>query len=137
MIHLQHNPICVADVEQHVISEECGATLVFVGRTRNSFNGKSVIKLFYEAYEQMALKEMTKIKYDIEKKWPKTRIAMVHRLGEVGLGEASIVIAISTPHRDNCYKASRYAIDTLKKNVPIWKKEIYEEGSQWKANQLK
>ena len=137
MILIQNTPISIPFVEQQVSSDECGATLVFVGRTRNSFKGKRVVKLFYEAYEPMALKEMTKIKTEIQHLWPETKVAMVHRLGEVGIGQASVVIAVSTPHRDNCYKASRYAIDTLKKNVPIWKKEIYEDGSQWKANQLK
>ena len=68
-------------------------------------------------------------------RWTQAKVAMVHRLGEVGIGEASVVIAVATPHRDACYQASRYAIDNLKQRVPIWKKELYEDGAQWKANQ--
>ena len=135
MIQLQQEKIDVTLVEQQVQSPECGAVLVFVGRTREHFAGKKVLELHYEAYAPMAIKEMQRIKDQIQERWPQTNVAMVHRLGTVNITEASVVIAVSTPHRSDCYEASRYAIDTLKETVPIWKKEIYEDGSKWKENQ--
>jgi len=135
MIQLQEEPIDIAKVEQSVQAPHCGAVLVFVGRTRDHFEGKKVIELRYEAYAPMAIKELEKIQRYIQEEWSQAKVAMVHRLGVVGINEASVVIAVSTPHRDACYEASRYAIEQLKKTVPIWKQEIYEDGSQWKANQ--
>ena len=135
MISIQWDPIDIASVEACVHSSDCGAVLVFVGRTRDNFLNKKVLRLEYEAYEGMAIKEMKKIQSEIMERWAQAKVAMVHRLGEVGIGEASVVIAVATPHRDACYQASRYAIDNLKQRVPIWKKELYEDGAQWKANQ--
>jgi len=135
MIKLQSESIDIASVENSVYSQQCGAVIVFVGRTRDYFEEKRVISLEYEAYEAMALKEMGKIIDFLKQQYPKLNGAIVHRMGRVPVGEASVVIAISTPHRRECYEASRYAIDSLKTNVPIWKKEIYEKGEEWKANQ--
>ena len=109
--------------------------LSFVGITRDHFEGKKVIRLEYEAYEAMALAQMRKIADIIQVRWPTARVAMIHRLGIVPVGEASVVISVSAPHRDEAYAASRFAIDSLKSEVPIWKKEIYEDGSEWKANE--
>lgn len=137
MITLQKGTLNVGEIEAAVQSEKCGAVLVFVGRTRDNFEGKTVLQLEYEAYEKMALKEMHRIAKTITERWSNSLVAIVHRLGVVPIGEASVVIAVSTPHRDAAYQASRFAIEELKKNVPIWKKEIYEESAQWKANQFK
>ena len=134
MIQLQYNPLDVELIESTVMSDKCGAILIFVGRTRDNFEGKKVLRLEYEAYEKMALKEMRKIAEKIRERSPRALVSIVHRLGLVPIGEASVVIAISTPHRDAAYQESRFAIEELKKNVPIWKKEIYEESAQWKAN---
>ena len=135
MIQLQTDPIDVLAVEQSVYDPACGAHIVFVGRTRDHFEGKKVLELHYEAYESMALKEMNQIAHDLKARYEHCRVSIVHRLGIVDVGEASVVIAVSTPHRKDCYEASRYAIDTLKKTVTIWKKEICENKSHWKANQ--
>lgn len=137
MIKLQHERLDVGEIEAAVQSDKCGAVLVFVGRTRDNFEKKKVLRLEYEAYEKMALKEMQKIATKITEQWSNSLVAIVHRLGLVPIGEASVVIAVSTPHRDAVYEASRFAIEELKKNIPIWKKEIYEESAQWKANQSK
>ena len=102
--------------------------------TRDNFEGRRVLKLEYEAYPEMAVAEMKKIGNEIVQKWPDVRIAMIHTLGIVPVGEASVVIAVSSPHRDAAYAASRHGIDTLKARVPIWKKEIYQDGESWKAN---
>ena len=135
MIHLQSDPIDIATVEQSVQSDENGAVIVFVGRTRNHFAGKEVVELFYEAYDSMALNQMRSIAKGITNQCNSAKVSIVHRLGRVPIGEASVVIAVSTPHRSECYELSRQAIDTLKETVPIWKKEIYKDGAQWKANQ--
>lgn len=111
-----------------------GAVLVFRGVTRDNFDGRGVVHLEYEAYGPMALREMQGIVDAAESRWAGVRVAMTHRIGLVPLGEASIVIAVGAAHRGECYDASRFAIDTLKETVPIWKKEIYADGSAWKAN---
>jgi molybdopterin synthase catalytic subunit len=111
-----------------------GAILVFHGVTRDNFAGRRVTRLEYEAYTDMALAQMRSIVAQAEAKWPGVRVAISHRTGVVPVGEASVLIAVSAPHRGECYKASRFCIDTLKARVPIWKKEHYEDGSAWKAN---
>ena len=134
-ICLQDEPLCLENIERFVRDESCGSVLSFSGRTRDVFEGKRVLQLSYECYASMALKEMEQIALSIIKAYGPIRIAIVHRLGDVGVGEISVVISVATPHRATSYDASRYAIDTLKAQVPIFKKEIYEGGSTWKANQ--
>ncbi|KAJ0173474.1 hypothetical protein K1T71_010623 [Dendrolimus kikuchii] len=117
-------------------NDSCGAVSIFVGTTRDNFEGKKVLRLEYEAYEPMALKAMKIICDDVRKKWPAVHsIAMYHRLGNVPCREASVVIAVSSPHRRESLDAVSYCIDQLKAVVPIWKKEVYEgEAPVWKEN---
>jgi MoaE-MoaD fusion protein len=117
------------------MSPQQGATLTFIGSTREFTFGKRTVLLEYEAYTPMALAAMKQIGDEIENQWPGTLCAITHRLGKVGIGEISVVIAISAPHRAECYEASRFAIERLKQIVPIWKKEIWEDGSEWKGHQ--
>lgn len=127
--------LSVEEASQLVISPLCGAVTLFVGTTRNNFEGKKVITLEYEAYVPMAENEVKKICSDIRQKWPVKHIAVFHRLGLVPVSEASVIIAVSSAHRAASLEAVNYAIDTLKAKVPIWKKEIYEESSSsWKRN---
>ncbi|MFI2856624.1 molybdenum cofactor biosynthesis protein MoaE [Paenibacillus sp. JSM ZJ436] len=112
-----------------------GASLSFVGTTREMTGEMKTVTLEYEAYVPMALAEMQKIVQQIQEQWPGARCAISHRIGTVDVGEISVVIAVSAPHRDSCYDASRYAIEELKRTVPIWKKEIWEDGSEWKGVQ--
>ena len=135
MIGLVEGAINVASVVDAVRRDEAGAVIVFEGVTRNHHQGREVLRLEYEAYPGMAEQEMQAIADTSLVRWPDTRVAMVHRVGRVGLGEASVVIAVSAPHRDEAYAASRFLIDTLKSKVPIWKKEFYTDGSVWKANE--
>ncbi|WP_223068467.1 molybdopterin converting factor subunit 1 [Paenibacillus caui] len=128
-------PLDVEEIESKVIHPNHGASLVFVGTTREMTGAKRTIHLEYEAYTPMALKTLQQIGEEIEKKWPGTITAISHRIGKVNIAEASVVIAVSAPHRDACYEASRYAIERLKLIVPIWKKEIWEDGSEWKGPQ--
>ncbi|MFZ5479194.1 MAG: molybdenum cofactor biosynthesis protein MoaE [Myxococcota bacterium] len=137
MIAVVDGPIDTRAVEDAVRDEGNGALLTFSGVGRNSFGGRPVAGLFYEAWDDVALKELRKIADEVREKWPGARIAMVHRTGEVAIGEPSVVIAVGTPHRDAAYAASRYAIDELKQRVPIWKKERYADGDgdAWIANE--
>ena len=127
-------PIDVPSVRAAVDDPGFGAILVFEGVGRNHFEGRPVVALEYEAYPPMAIKEMQRIGVEVGQRWPGVAVAMVHRTGRVAIGEPSVVIAVGAPHRGACYAASRYAIDTLKDRVPIWKKEVYADGSAWKAN---
>ena len=134
MVGLTHEVIDSNAVAAAVRRDEAGAVLVFEGVTRNHHGGRSVVRLEYEAYVEMAERELAAIVRLALDTWPGIRAAVVHRLGVVSLGEASVVIAVSAPHRDAAYAANRFLIDTLKAKVPIWKKEVYEDGSTWKAN---
>ncbi|MUT64442.1 molybdenum cofactor biosynthesis protein MoaE [Paenibacillus sp. NEAU-GSW1] len=137
------NPYVITDqaidsneVLAKVITADHGAALAFVGTTREWTHGKRTVRLEYEAYEPMAVKMMASIGEELAERWPGTLCAITHRIGAVGIAETSVVIAVSSPHRESCYEASRYAIERLKQIVPIWKKEIWEDGSEWKGHQL-
>lgn len=133
MIALIDETIDVESVRRAVDDPGFGAVLVFEGVGRNTFDGRAVAALEYEAYAAMAVPVMTEISEEAARRWG-ARVAIVHRTGRVEIGEPSVVIAVGTPHRAACYEASRFAIDTLKQRVPIWKKEIYADGHAWKAN---
>jgi len=134
MVAIVAHPIDLASVESHVQDPGHGALLTFSGVARNTFGGREVRALHYETWEAMALKELARIESEVIRLWPTVRVAMVHRTGDVPIGEASVVVAVGAPHRAEAYEASRHAIDTLKKSVPIWKKEIYADGETWVAN---
>jgi molybdopterin synthase catalytic subunit len=122
------------EVEAAVAWPGAGAILTFSGVTRDNDGGERVLGLSYEAYPKMAVAEMAKIGAEVAERWPGARCAMLHRIGEVPIGEASVIISVATPHRPEAYAASRFAIDTLKARVPVWKKEHLEGGERWKAN---
>ncbi|XP_069077821.1 molybdopterin synthase catalytic subunit-like [Pleurodeles waltl] len=136
VIKVCHENLSVDEVSQLVISPCCGAVSMFVGTTRDSFDGKRVTRLEYEAYVPMAETEIKKICCIMRQKWPSVKhIAVHHRLGLVPVTEASVIIAVSSPHRRESLEAVQYCIDTLKATVPIWKKEFYdEEKYSWKEN---
>jgi len=116
-----------------VMSPECGGIDVFIGTVRNTTKGKQVIRLEFEAYEKMALQQMGRIADEVMVKWPVQKILIHHREGILQVGEVPVVIAVSAAHRDAAFDACRYVIDTLKKTVPIWKKEVFEDGDVWVA----
>ena len=129
-------PIDARALEAAVSHAGAGAVLTFLGVTRDNFEGRPVSGLSYEAYPEMALAVMAEIRDEVAAQWPGARVAMAHRIGALAVGEVSVVISTSAPHRAECYAASRYAIDELKARVPIWKKEHYADGdADWKANQ--
>jgi molybdopterin synthase catalytic subunit/molybdopterin converting factor small subunit len=129
-------PLDVNAITGLVSHPDHGAALVFIGTTREWTVGKRTITLEYEAYRPMAVSAMRSIGDEIAGQWPGTITAMAHRIGAVGIGEISVVIAISSAHRAEAYEASRFAIERLKQTVPIWKKEVYEDGTEWKGHQL-
>ncbi|MEX1030783.1 MAG: molybdenum cofactor biosynthesis protein MoaE [Paenibacillaceae bacterium] len=128
-------PILPDTVLQKVMHPNHGASISFVGTTRELTAGLRTVKLEYECYIPMAMKTLQQIDDEIQQQWPGTRIAITHRIGTVEIGEISVVIAVSAPHREMCYAASKYAIERLKEIVPIWKKEVWEDGSEWKGSQ--
>lgn len=134
-LRLSASPLDVNAAFLYVTEPATGATSMFVGTTRDNFEGKKVVKLEYEAYESMALKELQKLCCAIRSHYSVNRILVHHRLGEVKVREASCIIAISSPHRKEALEAVNFAIEKLKATVPIWKKEVYEDGAaQWKEN---
>ncbi|ANA78941.1 molybdopterin converting factor [Paenibacillus glucanolyticus] len=132
---ITYDKLSVEEAVAKVHDANHGATLSFIGTTREMTGEMRTVTLEYEAYIPMALKEMQQICADILSQWPGTQCAISHRIGTVGIGETSVVIAVSSPHRASCYDASRYAIEQLKRSVPIWKKEIWDDGSEWKGPQ--
>jgi len=118
---------------EFVADDRAGGTVVFVGTVRNQTKRKKVIRLEFESYISMAEKEMLKIAKQVEERWSALHIAIHHRVGVLEVGEVPVIIAVSTPHRKAAFEACEYAIDTLKETVPIWKKEIFEDGEVWVA----
>lgn len=108
-----------------------GCSITFTGMPRNKSGEKDVLYLEYELYESMAYKELKKIADHAAEQWPLGDCVIVHRFGRVEIGEASIFVAVSSPHRAEAYEASRYIIDTIKATVPIWKKEVFSDGTSW------
>ena len=114
-----------------VQDDGCGGIDVFIGTVRNNTNGKNVQKLEFSAYEPMAVKEMTKIATEAIDRFEIKKIAIHHAVGDLKIGEVPVIIAVSSAHREAAFKACQFAIDTLKKTVPIWKKEFFEDGEVW------
>lgn len=125
------DPLDARETEQAVRDPACGAVISFTGEVRDSARGQDVTALDYEAYSEAAERMMATIADEIEREFGVDRIAMVHRVGLLKPGEASVVISVATPHRDEAFKAARHAIERLKQIVPIWKKEHYADGATW------
>jgi molybdopterin synthase catalytic subunit len=131
IFQLVRTPISPREIVEGLKAPEDGALVVFDGFVRNSFKGQRTLYLEYEAYEEMALAKMREIGAEMRKKFAIHRLAIVHRLGRLEIGETSVLIAVSSPHRGAAFDACRYAIDTLKRTVPIWKKEYFVGGAVW------
>jgi molybdopterin synthase catalytic subunit len=132
MIELTTREIDSAKAIAAITSPNCGAVVLFLGTTRQWTGGKETTKLAYECYEEMAKSELAKLEAAAREKWPIENCLIVHRLGVVPIAEASVLVAVSSPHRDAAFQAAKFLIDTLKKDVPIWKKEHWADGaSDW------
>lgn len=136
LILLTHNKLDVHQASCDVLSERCGATSIFVGTTRDNFKGKQVVELSYECYDEMAKKEIEKICVKLREKYPDIMHILVHhRLGRVPIKESSIIVATSSPHRKDAIEATHLCVDLVKASVPVWKKEVYTDGSSaWMSN---
>ena len=133
MIEITRQPLNPEIVTAKVRRDANGAVVTFLGTTRLFAEGKKVLYLEYEAYEEMALKEMEKIRGEICSEWSIEDIAIAHRIGRVDIGEISLVVAVASPHRKEAFHACHQAVDLLKEKVPIWKKEFFEDGYHWVA----
>jgi molybdopterin synthase catalytic subunit len=133
---LVREPIDAPALVRHVRTAEDGAVVTFDGCVRNHSHGRGTLYLDYEAYESMALAKIREIGAQIHEKFSIDRVAIAHRLGRLEIGESSVFIAISSPHRPAAFDACRYAIDTLKRTVPIWKKEYFADGAVWADGEL-
>lgn len=136
LIQLVRQPISVSKLMRQVRASSDGAVVAFDGCVRDNSHGRRTLYLEYEAYESMALAKMKEIAEQLHQKFSIGRVAIVHRLGRLDIGEASVVIVVCAPHRAAAFDACRYAIDTLKKTVPIWKKEFFEDGAVWAEGEL-
>lgn len=115
------------------MSPESGGIDVFIGTVRNQTKGRRVVRLEFEAYEPMAISEIEKILKRAGEKWPVQKALVYHRVGILEVGEVPVVIVVSAAHRAAAFEACRFIIDTLKETVPIWKKEVFEDGEVWVA----
>jgi len=130
-IEIVHNPISPAPIVERVKGPAEGAVVVFDGIVRNHSGGRATLYLDYEAYEPMALEKLRELAASLRARYSISGLAMVHRLGRLQIGETSVFIAVSAPHRAVAFDACRFAIDTLKRSVPIWKKEYFADGAVW------
>ena len=128
---LTTDPLNAQHLEAAVAHKEAGAICTFTGIVRDNSRGRSVMHLEYEAYAEMAKAEMRKIAGEIAARWPEARVAMAHRTGTLEIGEASVVVSVSSPHRAEAIDACRWGIDRLKESVPVWKKEHATDGTYW------
>ena len=132
MIRLTHAAIDCQALTEQVRRHDCGAVVTFLGTVRELTAGRVTVALDYEAYPDMAEKKLAEIERETRARWPVGEMALVHRLGHLELGDVSVAVAVSCPHRAQAFEACRYAIDRLKEIVPIWKKENWGDGStEW------
>jgi len=131
MFEITDQPICPETLVTAVSRSSSGAIATFLGVVREQTRGRRVLHLEYEAYGEMAIPKMREIADEIRGKWEVAEIAIVHRVGRLEIGEASVAIAVSAPHRHQALAACAYAIDRLKETVPVWKKEVWTDGEEW------
>lgn len=124
-------PLEPAQLEALVADPAAGAVVTFIGTVRNQARGRAVRYLEYEAYPEAAVEIFAQIAQEIQQRWSVCKVAIAHRTGRLAIGEASVVIAVSSPHRAEAFEACRFAIEQLKHLAPIWKKEVYEDGEVW------
>jgi len=133
---LVQSPISAKELVNWASAPEDGAVVAFEGIVRNHSNGKRTLYLDYEAYEPMALRKLEELASEVKARFPVDRVAIVHRLGRMEIGETSVAIVVSSAHRKAAFQACHYAIDRLKQTVPIWKKEYFEDGAVWAEGQM-
>ncbi|HSB08988.1 MAG TPA: molybdenum cofactor biosynthesis protein MoaE [Blastocatellia bacterium] len=135
IFEITREPIDMASLRARLLEGESGAVVIFDGVARNNSKGRRTLYLEYEGYDPMALRTMEQIGREVHERWPVNRVGIIHRLGRIDITESSVVIAVTSAHRRIAFEACHYAIDRLKKIVPIWKKEYFEDGAVWVENQ--
>ncbi len=133
---LTTNPIDVGAVARRVVLPECGATVTLDGYAREWTKGRRTLYLVYEAYPQMAFSELKKLGVEAHRRFEIAHIGIIHRTGKLEIGDTSVVIAVSAPHRRAAFEACEWAIRELKRTVPIWKKEVFEDGEVWVESEM-
>lgn len=132
MIQLTHDTIDYTSLTEQVRSEQAGAVVLFLGTVREMTDGRKTVALDYEAFPQMAQAKLAELLTEARSRWPIVGAAIAHRLGRLELGDVSVAVAVSTPHREQAFEAGKYLIDRLKEIVPIWKKENWADGTtEW------
>ncbi|MDA0196509.1 MAG: molybdenum cofactor biosynthesis protein MoaE [Bacteroidetes bacterium] len=134
MIVITDNELETHRIIASVEDDAAGAIDVFIGTVRNKTSDKTVTRLEYESYDTMAIREIQKIVDTAITKWPIKKVTVHHRKGILKIGDAAVVIAVSTPHRKESFEACQFIIDNLKKTVPIWKKEVFDDGEIWASS---
>ena len=130
---LTESPLPIGEAYDWAVRPDCGAVVLFSGTTRDHADGRDgVTSLTYEAYDEQVTDKFAEIVAELRRRWPTAgRVVMLHRVGTLGLGESSVVVAVSAPHRPEAFEAARYGIDALKASAPIWKHETWSGGSDW------
>ena len=131
MFKVTTDPLSIDEAYAAVRRDDCGAVALFVGAVRDHHDGKKVTRISYSAFKEMAEKEFARIAADAAARWKTGAVYIAHRTGKLEIGDASVVIAVSAPHRAEAFEACRHAIEELKKMAPIWKEEFYETGKAW------
>ena len=133
MIELTEDTLNPEKITELVRRDTNGSVITFLGTTRDNFEGKTVLTLEYEAFDEMAVKKLEEVRHELMAEFGLEQVAISHRIGTVGIGEISLVVAIGSPHRKEGFNACQKAVDRIKEVVPIWKKEVYQDGSRWVA----
>ena len=133
MIELTHKTLDPEKVTEKVRRDTNGAVVTFLGTTRDNFEGKTVLSLEYEAFDAMAVNKLEEVRQEMMAEFGLEQLAISHRIGTVGIGEISLVVAVGSPHRKDAFYACHKTVDRIKEVVPIWKKEVYQDGSRWVA----
>jgi len=137
LIAVSADPVDTAAVVSAVSAPEAGAVVMFIGTVRDHSSGRTgVTHLEYETYDEQVIDKIAEVVDEVRERWPVRRVAAIHRVGELGVGEISIVVAVSSPHRGDAFEAGRYLIDEIKARAPIWKKEHWPGGSEWVREDL-
>jgi molybdopterin synthase catalytic subunit len=131
LIRITADPLDPQPFIEHVRRDESGAVALFLGVVRNNNLGRRVLRLEYDAYPQMAEKKLRQVAEEVMSRWPITDIAIAHRTGRVEVGEASLLVVVSSPHRHEAFEACQHAVNRIKEVAPIWKKEVWEGGESW------
>jgi len=137
LIAVSTDPVDTAAVVDAVSDPQSGAVVLFVGTVRDHSQGRTgVTHLEYEAYDEQVVDKIAEVVGEVRDRWPVGRVAAIHRIGELSVGEISIVVAVSSPHRGDAFEAGRYLIDEIKATAPIWKKEHWPGGAEWVREDL-